>query len=198
MAVWTNPLDYIVGQSASADYGKIQLQILDNLDFSGSHKHSGSAGDGSQLSPSQLRGSNAQLCVHRFLPLPLFMPISKTAANSNVAVANRVMGGYHLLANELGASSNYLIDIDKGSWSMHIVWGTISNGGIISACLDGTLIGGFSTYDTVEDYIESNAFNFTVSASGTHTLKFTSTGKAASSTGYFGRLLLARLMWTSY
>ena len=198
MAVWTNPLDYIVGQSASADYGKIQLQILDNLDFSGSHKHSGSAGDGIQLSPCQLRGSNAQLCVNRFLPLPLFMPISKTAANANVAVADRVMGGYHNLTNILGASSNYSIDIDKGNWSFQIIYGVTANGGIISACLGGTLIGAIDTYAAIDDYSYSAASTFTVSASGTYTLKFTSTGKNVSSTGHVGRLQLARLMWTSY
>jgi len=179
---WTNPIDYIVGQSASADYTKLQERILDNLDFAGSHGHSGSAGDGTYMSPSALRGDSSQQCTARYIAISPFFPNSKSSGNINVARSGIVGYGYHQIENVLGASVNYIINIAEGTWSITTVYIGNNGSGSIS-------VGGVDMYrgsDTPD--IKSDASTFTISASGTYTLKFTSTGSNVLSGGYFGNL----------
>ena len=192
MASWTNPIDYVVGQSTCVP--RFDERILDNINFAGSHGHSGSVGDGTQISASQISGANANQYVYQYIVLPPFMPYSKAAANANAALTDSVIGGEHRLNNATGASSNYLVSMDKGTWSVALRYRSRNDGGIVSVCHNGTLSGCADTYNVSGTCdVLSAASNFTVSASGEFTLKLEVTGSNVSSIGKFCSIELIEL-----
>ena len=184
MSPWTNPLDYGIGQATCVQ--RFDERILDNIDFAGSHKHSGAAGDGSQMASSSLRGSNANQSVYQYVTLFPFLPVSITSGNANNASANTVGGGRHTIKNTKGASSNYNVDLHSGTWLVSAYYRSTPQGGIMSVCLNGTLIGAIDTYSSgsTSDNLSATS-SFTLSSSGQFSLKLETTASNVSSTAYF-------------
>src|SRR3990167_8221192 len=184
MASWTNPIDYIIGWNTCVQ--RLDERIIDNIAFAASHIHSGTAGQGAVLSGSSVRSSCPNQCVYQYITLIPFFPTTYTALNTNIVDNVAINGGYHRIVNTLGASSNYSVDCDKGTWSIQFLYRQQNNAGSLTACFNGGTIGGFDTYNSATTNNNlSAASNFTVSASGQFTLKITSTEKNVSSTGYF-------------
>lgn len=185
MASWTNPTDYPVSQATCVQ--RFDERIIDNIAFSASHIHSGAAGQGAIIGGSIGHGSCPNQCVYQYITLIPFFPATYTAANANIVDNTAINGGYHRTVNSLGASSNYSVDCNKGTWNIAVLYRQQANAGIISCCFNGASVGQIDMYNAAtNNNILSATSTFSVSASGQFTLKLTAVASNVSSTGYFG------------
>ena len=191
MASWSNPIDWDVGQATCVQ--RFDDRIIDNIDFAGSHGHTGAVGDGATLATCQVSGSNAAQSVYQYVTIPPFTPASIRANDSTEIDSVAVNFGNFLLSNSdpttVGASVQYLADLHTGTWAFQMYYGQRSDAGIISVCIGGTFTGCIDTYTnngTLQRNRLSPASNVSITASGQKIVRIIATASNVSSTGYRG------------
>lgn len=185
--VWSNPLDWNIGQATCV--ARFDERIIDNIEFSGSHAHTGVAGDGAALAGCWVGGCNAAQSVLLYTTVPAHAPACQLAGDGFVLDTNAFGNGFYRLGtdNVIGASAQWLLDLYPGVWELKLLYTGVTDGGILSACLDGIFAGCVDTYRSSGTYnIFSEASQVTISSSGQKILRLIITASNASSTSYRG------------
>lgn len=183
---WTNPIDYSVGDNTCV--ARFDEQILANIDFAGSHTHSGSAGDGANafVGGSTLSGNNSTQVVSKYITFP-FMALcaSPTLGGTQAGGASFIANGGLTFANasaqDIPPSAIYLLDLDKGTWEFSFYHAQAATGGILGACVDGASLGQRDITGTASNNVLSPASSITLSSSGTKQVRLAT--RAAGSGG---------------
>ena len=183
---WTNPIDYVIARATCV--ARLDTQILSNIDFAGSHGHSGSAGDGAALSSSQLVGQNSNQNVYQYITVLPFLATCKnnaTLATRTTAINNALLqfdGGVNT------SSALYDVSLDIGTWTISARFSTF-NSPIASGVdiqVDGTVRGFFNpdyTPATNRQNVLTAASSFSISTSGLHSIKFLTSAACSGAAG---------------
>lgn len=190
---WTNPIDYSVGQNTCV--AKIDEQILTNIDFAGSHTHSGEAGDGALIlaSGSSIQGTNTDQVVYRYITL-----IPAIVSEGNAPVLNGFPTGHYFNGggyNFSSGSAGYYVDLDIGTWTFDFYYIKGAQAGKLNACIGGASLGNFDMGGTTNaSPLLAPASTFSISASGVKTLKFSqTTGSSGANTACIMHFELRRI-----
>ena len=195
MASWTNPIDYPVSQTTCVQ--RFDESILDNINFAGSHTHTGATGQGANIAGSSLVGSSPNQSVYEFLsiiPLPVFAA-SETSGNIWQIGAGLIGLGYYQIKNIKGASVKFLTDIHSGTWNAQLFFRASPCQGITSVCINGASVGQVDTWRTTGSQGNnlSAASTFSLSSSGQFVLKLEQTASNVGSNGYAGQIQFIQL-----
>ena len=127
---WTNPINYSVGQSTCI--AKLDEQTLDNIDFAGSHGHTGAPGDGAQLlaSGSSIQGSQYNKVAYQTISLLPFFCVCAHADVQTSGGGGSDLNAYSIFHTSNGASAKYLIDMTDGTWEFQLMYTQFSTRGI--------------------------------------------------------------------
>ena len=180
---WTNPIDFVVGQATCV--ARFDEQILSNIDFAGSHGHTGSAGDGALrlASGSTIQGTNYAQVAYQYISVPLLMPASSHADVTANYSASNFISGTAIYFGGLAASIKYLLDMTDGTWEFSTIYRQNPTGGKFNACLNGSLIGALDVGGTANVNVQSSTSRFSISTSGTQTLKIEDTTGSGGAPG---------------
>ena len=184
MASWTNPLGWSVGQAACVQ--RFDERILDNIDFAGSHNHTGATGDGL----ATINSGSPNQCVVNYISFIPFCPYAISVATQMLQPSSAWLNGGTLVATcGLGSSALWYMDLAIGTWTISIWYEGAIDGPIISVCIGGASVGQIDTYRSPGSANQlSSASNFSISSSGRHTIKLEATASNISSTGTKGKV----------
>lgn len=155
-------------------------QLRDNFAILDQHTHTGAAGDGAAF-VSSAASEDAE--ADEF-PLFLFLPHVSAGAFSILDE-----GGIYFSA--VNDSATYRVGLRAGVYRVFIPAKKNNDCGILTVTLNSNDVGTVNFYDVIGgggSYSIDSTLIFTVATAGWFDIKFTVTGKHASSTNYFCRI----------